>query len=117
MDYKELLSLAALGGKSGSKYQNMFSTAASGLGRPKDKPEEVMWDDPFYDAVVSHLGYDVGDKQARFKIVDYLQRSRLMPQDLITQTSIGGKYPNQKKIENVRSIIDNYQAFTPDTTT
>lgn len=117
-DFKELLSLAAIGkGVGKNKYQDMFASAASGVGKPTDKqgnPQEVQWDDKVYDPVITHLGYDPADRQTRYKVIDYLRQNKMMPGELLQQTTFRGR-PDKQKIGSIRSIIDNYDAFTTDT--
>jgi hypothetical protein len=96
------------------KFESMVKSAAmkhpGGGGKKKGGGGEFIGaDHPYYDNVVKHLGYDTKDKQTRRKIADYMAKSKLDGPGMIA------KHNTPDKVKSVRSIIDNYDAFTPDT--
>lgn len=95
------------------KFESMVRAAADKRpvgGKKRGGGQEVVTPDhPYYDNVVKHLGYDTKDKQTRRKIADYMAKSKLDGPGFIA------KHNTTDKVKSVRSIIDNYDAFTPDT--
>ena len=104
-------------------YGKIFSDAADGMrgagdgqgkgrGRGMGRGQQfLMWSDPEMESVAVHFGYKPDDKKARVKLLDYIEKNKILPDDLKK------KNMDRASRDKIRMIIDNYEAFTQDTST